>query len=370
MGATSLVGLAIQTPGIPGVLWWGPPGVGKSARIRGLADRLGWPVEVVIASIREPADFGGLPVPAKDGVRLEPPAWARRLAEARGPALLFLDEINQAPPAVQAALQAVVLDRRVGDMQLPDAVKVVAAANPPSDTAGAWDIGHALGNRFVHVVDDGVDVEAWTRWLTTGASEVDDVPVVAEEAWAREWDAARALVAAYIRRQPGALQEASGRVVGRFPPAFATPRSWEFAARLVATCRAAHRDDLILAAVAGAVGEGQAVPFATWMREVDLPDPDAVLADPTSWTPDPKRPDRDFAILGAVAQRAVSLRDPQKWIAAWRVLAQGLSAGKDLVVPAAQVLCSWVPPDGFKRPEVCEVARELAPVLRAAGYRV
>jgi MoxR-like ATPase len=135
--------------GVP-VLIWGPPGVGKTAAILALGRRLGLPVEVVIASIREPTDFAGLPVVHDGEVRFAPPAWARRLAAA-GKGILFLDEISTAPPAVQAALLRVVLDRVVGDLPLPPAVTIVAAANPPDMTAGGWDLAPPLANRFIHL---------------------------------------------------------------------------------------------------------------------------------------------------------------------------------------------------------------------------
>jgi len=95
-----------------------------------MADEMGWPCETVIAAIREPSDFSGLPVVRESQVDMAPPRWAKRLAEA-GRGILFLDEISTAPPAVQAALLRVVLERVVGDLELPDDVVVVAAANPP-----------------------------------------------------------------------------------------------------------------------------------------------------------------------------------------------------------------------------------------------
>src|SRR5471032_1159459 len=135
--------------GVP-VLLWGSPGTGKTSAVVALADAIGWPCEVVVGSIREPTDFGGLPVVVDGGVKLAPPAWAQRLVEA-GHGLLFLDELTTAPPAVQAAMLRVVLERVVGDIKLPAAVRVVAAANPPEQAADGWELAPPLANRLVHL---------------------------------------------------------------------------------------------------------------------------------------------------------------------------------------------------------------------------
>jgi hypothetical protein len=90
--------------GIPAV-YRGKPGVGKSSVITQVVNDLGMHCEIVLASVREPSDFLGLPIPSKGGKGVEyaPPQWARRAAEA-GDAVVFFDEINTAPPSVQAAL--------------------------------------------------------------------------------------------------------------------------------------------------------------------------------------------------------------------------------------------------------------------------
>ena len=139
--AVEALGVAVAAR-VP-VLLWGAPGTGKTSAIRAMAQTMGLPCETVIASIREPSDFAGLPIVVGDGVRFAPPAWARRLAEA-GHGLLFLDELSTAPPAVQAALLRVVLERVVGDLTLPDAVAVVAAANPPEQAADGWDLASGV----------------------------------------------------------------------------------------------------------------------------------------------------------------------------------------------------------------------------------
>ena len=91
------VAVAARVP----VMIWGAPGTGKSSVVRAIAEAEGMHSETVIASIREPSDFAGLPIVHNGEVRFAPPSWAKRLhREGRG--LLFLDELTTAPPAVQA----------------------------------------------------------------------------------------------------------------------------------------------------------------------------------------------------------------------------------------------------------------------------
>ncbi|MGC4042913.1 MAG: hypothetical protein QM758_03845 [Armatimonas sp.] len=111
-------------------LLWGPPGVGKSAAIVAWAKKRGLRCWTVLASVREPADFGGLPIlgaPVETGIGSEPvpsvgfapPRFA--LEAARDGGVIFLDELTTAPPAVQAALLRAVVDRAFGDLELDPA---------------------------------------------------------------------------------------------------------------------------------------------------------------------------------------------------------------------------------------------------------
>src|ERR1039457_4899786 len=141
------VAVAARVP----VLLWGAPGTGKTSVIRSMASGLGWPCETVIASIREPSDFAGLPVVVGEGVRFAPPTWARRLAEA-GRGLLFLDELSTAPPAVQAAPLPGALERGGGGLGLPSRARrgpaAGAARSPPGGPgAGRGRHGPAPGGR-------------------------------------------------------------------------------------------------------------------------------------------------------------------------------------------------------------------------------
>ena len=86
------------------VLLWGKPGVGKSSLLAALAEAEGLPMETVLASLREPADFAGLPVVQDTGVELAAPAWATRLAMA-DEGYLFLDELTTAGENQVVALE-------------------------------------------------------------------------------------------------------------------------------------------------------------------------------------------------------------------------------------------------------------------------
>jgi hypothetical protein len=343
--------------GVP-VLLWGSPGTGKTSVVRALGTALGWPVEVVIGSIREPADFAGLPVVHDGDVRMAPPAWARRLADA-GFGLLFLDELTTAPPAVQAAMLRIVLERVVGDLALPGEVRVVAAANPPEQAADGWDLAPPLANRLVHL-DWPVDAKAVASGLAVGfPSPVTVLPRQPEPATCL---AARASVAAFLNVRPTLVLQVPtvAAFAGRGWP---SPRSWETVATLIAACETMGvSEDVRACLVTGAVGEGAGVEFLSWLANADLPDPEAVLADPSSFEL-PERSDRAFAVLTAVAAVAVAHGDGQSWAAAWQVVAKAARTAPDVAALVARTLASARPPGAALPVEVLE----LVPVLRAAG---
>lgn len=66
-------------------------------------------------------------------------------------ALLFLDELSAAVPEVQNAALQMVLDKRVGEYDVPPYTPLVAAGNRESDQAFVSPMSMPLANRFVHL---------------------------------------------------------------------------------------------------------------------------------------------------------------------------------------------------------------------------
>jgi len=354
--AAEALGIAVAAR-VP-VLLWGAPGTGKTSAIRAMATAMELPCETVIASIREPSDFAGLPVVVGDAVRFAPPLWATRLATT-GRGVLFLDELSTAPPAVQAALLRVVLERTVGDLTLPDEVAIVAAANPPEQAADGWDLSAPLANRLCHL-----SWETSPRAVAEGLAGGFDPPPVPflPDGWEAEQLLARGLVAAFLHVRPAlaCAPPDNAAAAGRGWP---SPRTWEMAARLMTAAGACGASEQARAELTkGAIGEGAAVEFLTWLLEMDLPDPEQALADPDSFVL-PERGDRAYAALASIAAAVAAQPDAERWAAGWRVLGTVAGTVPDIAAVAARTLARCRP-EGAPLPEEIKL---FAPVLRSAG---
>ncbi len=256
------------------VFIWGAPGVGKSQVVAQVAEELGRELTDIRAVLLDPVDLRGLPSVSRDGTaHWCPPSFL----PSDGEGVLFLDELNAAPPLVQAACYQLVLDRKVGEYILPDGWTVVAAGNRETDRAVTHRMPSALANRFVHL-DFTVDPDAWLEW--------------GEEAGLSEE------IMAFIRFRPNLLHNFDPK---RNEKAFPSPRSWEFAAKIVAST---PDPDVELSLLKGTVGPGAATEFAGFSRMFrQLPDPDVVINHPD--TADiPEEPATLYALCEALAKRA------------------------------------------------------------------
>lgn len=260
---------------------WGPPGVGKSDTVRQAALALGVEVVDFRAALRDAVDIMGLP-----GSRTETtdagqvgvtfynlPAGLPRA----GSGLLFLDEMNSAPPQTQAALYQLVLDRRVGDYVLPEGWRIVAAGNRTNDRGVVHRMPDPLVDRFVHV-DYETHMEDWCTW----ALSADVAPEVV----------------AFIRFRQGLLHNHDTK---RECHAFSTPRGWADVSLLLSSPEARVIEaDLIR----GRVGDSAASEFIAFLKLYrGMVSPDEVLKHPkTAQVPD--NVGTLYALAEALARRA------------------------------------------------------------------
>ena len=126
---------------------WGAPGIGKSSIVSQLAQEHDIDFVDVRLSQLAPTDLRGLPV-AEDGIsKWYPPEFL----PSQGKGILFMDELNMAPPALQGVAQQLILDRRVGSYVVPEDWYVWAAGNRKEDRAAVFDMPAPLANRFLHL---------------------------------------------------------------------------------------------------------------------------------------------------------------------------------------------------------------------------
>lgn len=255
------------------VFIWGPPGVGKSQVVAQVASDMGVELVDIRAVLLDPVDLRGLPT-IKDGIsHWCPPSFLPQ----SGRGVLFLDELNAAPPLVQAACYQLVLDRKVGEYELPEGWTVVAAGNRETDRALTHRMPSALANRFIHL-DFEVHVEDWLVW-----AETQDF---------------REELTAFIRFRPNLLH---GFDPQGSEKAFPSPRSWEFVGRVLGGNPA---PDIEYDLVRGAVGEGAAAEFAGFCKVFrELPDPDRILSEPMTSNV-PEDPATIYALCEVLAKRA------------------------------------------------------------------
>lgn len=256
------------------VMIMGAPGIGKSDMIRGICREKNWGLVDMRLSMIDPVDLRGMPS-VSDGKAVfaqlgELPDEKRDGKEG----ILFLDELPQAPMAVQNAAFSLVWDRRIGDYHLPQGWHVVSAGNRASDRAGAGRLNSALANRFAHI-DMVHDLDDWCKWAL-GAG----VPPV---------------VVSFIRFRPGLLHDFNPD--RKINP---TPRTWEMAARKVGKGLSPELENAALSGLIGTPVAAELLAFLRIWRK--LPNPDSVFLDPMGAIV-PNDAAVLYAISGALARK-------------------------------------------------------------------
>ncbi len=340
-------------------LIWGPPGVGKTSIIEAGMERVGRPVETLIGSIMEPQDVGGLLIKVGDRVQQAPPAWAVRLGE--NPGCLFWDELTTSAPAVQAAGLRIIFSLKVGAHPLHPSTWIAAAANPPEQAAGGYDLAAPMANRFAHF-DFHLDPAVWASGMLGGFP--DPVFPILPKDWRQGLPTSRSLVSAFIRTRPELLLKVpdSESEAGR---AWPSPRSWDNVSRLLTAAASVGADEDTRAELVGAcVGQGPALEFQTYVEQLDLPDPEELLAEPGKFKL-PGRGDQQYAVLGSVVGAFLRQATPERWTAAWTIMAGAADQGApDVAAANVQTLAQARTPE-MPLPE--KQIQSFIPLLREAG---
>lgn len=353
---------------------WGPPGIGKTYRHRALIKRaLGWPMEEILIATMEPADIVGMPKAADRGyVRLAPP-WATRLYEATEggtqPGVMFFDEISCATPAQQSPVMAIAHDRRVGDLQFGAEIRFVAAANPPHQAAGGWDLALPLANRLVHFVSEPSAMR-FVEALRAGFPL--EAPYEPAPNWRGQIPVWRSHVAAFLTRRPALALVVPSGDEAEATLSWPSYRSWDNLTRLLAC---GERDpELALPLALATVGEGAATEFLAWLRKVDLPDPRDVIVDPSIvGAPGPDDDHRVYAIVSSVVTLVESLNvSPSTpaytklWLDAWSALHRIAGHSAEIVAPFVIAIGECRPPSAPMPQSFTDFARRMGKAMGVA----
>lgn len=270
------------------VMLHGSPGVGKSDVVRQVAKQRGIELIDLRLSQLDPVDLRGVPsVDTKKHIT----SWnTPNFLPLDGKGILFLDEINSAAQATQAAAYQLVLDRKLGDYVMPPGWAIIAAGNRSTDRAIVNQMSTALKNRFTHLNYE-VSNDDWCDWALRNNITVE--------------------VLGFIRFRPMLLNEFEQRNESKEEKervqrlkdaqAFATPRSWEFLSKIV---QQKPSSDIEYELYTGIVGEGSAAEFMGYLKYYrDLPNLDALLMNPGA-AKVPEEPATLYALSTGLATKA------------------------------------------------------------------
>jgi hypothetical protein len=273
---------------------WGTMGIGKSQNVRdsakAQAEALGLEfsdsmvdsekafcfIDVRISQL-DPSDIRGLPSVDGDATKWLPPSWLPSNPKSKG--VLFLDELNLAPPAMQAAAYQLILDRKIGEYRLPDGWLVVAAGNTSDDRANIFELPAPLANRFIHLELRTPTKEEWTEW---GLHRGDIM----------------GSIISFLELRPAFLYSFNRKSKDR---SFATPRTWAYVNKLLKGAKSATLEE-IETLVASAVGEGIATEFVAYLKLQKQINLDEILDKPET-VKSIRTPDLKYSLIGALVEK-------------------------------------------------------------------
>jgi hypothetical protein len=268
----------------------GPPGCGKTD-IGGQASAAeSCQMLTIHPVLGDPTDGKGLPwaFQDKDHAVFLPFEEAYAIINAKDPLVVFIDDLGQALPAVQASWMMPVLARRIAGKPVPDCVTFLAATNRRGDKAGVSGILEPVKGRFtlLHLRSDLDDF--CSNLFDRGQTEygLDEDTVVNG--------------AVFLRNNPELLNAFEPTADMTNSP---TERNWVAAFSHVMHRLAGHVE---LALVAGRVGAGAASTFMAFLnlvRQQKAFSLDGIIADPAN-APIPDKTSVQWCVAKGLASRA------------------------------------------------------------------
>jgi MoxR-like ATPase len=253
------------------VFIWGPPGIGKSALVRAFADAVGLPCVSLLGSQLAPEDIIGVPQIVDGRSRFCPPTMIAR----EKPYCLFLDELNACSQEVQKAFYSLVLDRRIGEFELPAGTIVIGAGNRAEDAAITRPLSSALINRLVHI-QLRASVKDWLHWA--GQADIHE------------------LVVSYI----GLRSDHLWSKPPKHEEPFSTPRTWEMMSNALKAYGPAITLEEINVLASGLLKPSHARQFVAFAKLRERAhDLSAILKGDKGW---PERPDERDILYFLVQQ--------------------------------------------------------------------
>lgn len=280
---TVLIGYKSRRP----VLALSSPGIGKSSAVYQAASRLSeeygesFGVICIRAATSNPAELADIKYVVDGVVRDAVQDWVPTQAKVevglvpkRG--LIFLDEMADNTAMVQSALQALLLDRRLGSAVLADGWGTVGASNRQTDKAAAGRLSTAVINRCL-----AVTVEPDTDVFLSFAMK----------------NNLHFAVQAYCRWKPNCWN--FDPQAKRANPAFCSPRSMHILSDFL------YVDERPMdEVVTGIIGDETGTEVCGFLEILsELPDLNAIINDPVKH-PIPKRLDVAIAAIYALIDRA------------------------------------------------------------------
>jgi len=260
------------------VMIWGAPGVGKSQIIAQVAASHNIPLIDIRLSQMEPSDLRGIPFRKGESVEWAVPAMLPDKERHGNSGILFLDEITSAPPSVSAAAYQLILDRKLGQYEVPEGWAIFAAGNRQGDRGVTYTMPAPLANRFSHF-DFEIHLDDWVAWAYKNG--IDD------------------RIIAFVRFRPELLFDFDA---AHNPVAFPSPRSWEFAHR--ALQKFEHSPEIRLGSFQACVGPAAGIELNAFISNLDqLPDIDAIIRGEEVAAP--TEIDLQYAVASSLVGRAI-----------------------------------------------------------------